>query len=75
MIEEKTLSYKPLWGGSKGFSFFNFSYYAVRDINRKKGKGSETSFPATSEPGTKTKITVPHSQYKIEVHPNHSDDF
>ena len=56
-------------GRHSGLLFFVFAdYYAVR--HQQKGKGSESSFPATSEPTTKTMVSVSHSQYKIVKHPN-----
>ena len=70
--EEKQL--QTYMGRHSGLLFFVFAdYYAVR--HQQKGKGSESSFPATSEPTTKTMVSVSHSQYKIVKHPNHLNDF
>ena len=70
--EEKQL--QTYMGRHSGLLFFVFAdYYAVR--HQQKGKGSESSFPATSEPTTKTMVSVSHSQYKIVKHPNHPGDF
>ena len=62
-------------GRHNGLLLFEFTnYHAVRDINRKE-KVQRQSFPALSEPVTKTMVSVPHSQYKIVKHPNHLNDF
>ena len=62
-------------GRHNGLLLFVFTdYHAVRDINRKE-KVQRQSFPALSEPVTKTMVSVPHSQYKIVKHPNHPNDF